>query len=278
MVPQFRRFCRSVLTGIFTWSLIWSNAMGDEGAAPEGRGVYLGIFGGAGASTNNNINQSGTALFPDSQGGPLTVNAAGVGNGRGAAIGGLQIGHEWSGWWLSTDGNGWGLLPAAEFEGFYLSGSQSPILNNSTGRLPQHVFSDYFRMDSGVVLTNAVLSIQTPYHGLYPYIGAGVGAASVSINGATSTQVIPAEPGINHFNSGTSDSCWGFAAQAKAGVRIPLSERCWLFTEYRCLYVSSTNYVFGSTQYLTHVPTTPWNVHIGDMFNNIGVAGIGFGF
>ena len=76
---------------------------------------------------------------------------------------------------------------------------------------------------------------------------------------------------------GTASS-WAFAAQGKAGVRFNLTERCWLFTEYRFLYVGSTNFVFGPTVYPTHVPTTPWTVHFGGMCQNLGVGGIGFSF
>ena len=44
------------------------------------------------------------------------------------------------------------------------------------------------------------------------------------------------------------------------------------------LYVGSTTYIFGSTVYPTHVPTTDWTVHFNDMSHHLGVAGIGFRF
>jgi opacity protein-like surface antigen len=278
MLRFVRRLCTQGLAATLLLALPCFGARAEDGAGPEGRGTYLGIFGGAGASRIDHVNQSGTALFPDSRGGPLAVNAVGDSGYRAEGIVGGHIGYEWSGCWLGREGSCWGVLPAAELEGYYLGGSQRADLDNPTPRLPEHLFDVSFPMDKGVFMTNAVLSLQTPYSGLNPYIGGGVGAAGVSIHGADSLQLSPAEPGVNHFNSGTNSSTWGFAAQAKIGLRVSLSQHSYLFTEYRFLYVGATDYTFGSTQYPTHVPTTPWNVHFGDMFNHLGVVGIGFNF
>ena len=100
----------------------------------------------------------------------------------------------------------------------------------------------------------------------------------MSIHGADSTQLAPPEPGINHFNSNPNASCWGFAAQAKVGVRFHLAEQCYVFAEYRYLYVGATTYTFGSTQFPGHPPTTPWTVRFGDVSSHLGVGGIVFSF
>lgn len=246
--------------------------------APESRGAYVAAFGGGGGFHINNVNQNGTALFPPSKGGPLLVDAGGEADSQPVGIVGLQIGRQGSGFGLGMDGSGWALLPAAEFEGFYLGGTQHARVTDTTNRLGGHVFDDTFPIDSGAFLTNAVFSLQTPSAILTPYVGVGVGAACVSINGADSPQIIPPEPGVNHFNSNPSSSSWGFAAQTKVGLRILLTERIYLFTEYRLLYVSSTNYTFGSTVFPGHAPTSPWTVHFGDIFHHLGVGGIGFNF
>lgn len=277
---MFRRFGRSQrpeFAAILLLALAWSSALADDlcDCGPAGRGIYVGVFGGGGSSSINSISQIGTALFRESEGGPLDVHATGSSRDRGVGLVGLQIGHEWSG---CCGQGGWGLLPAAELEGYYFTGTQRALLDNSNPRLPQHFFDDSFPMDNGVFVTNLVLSLETPYAGLNPYVGGGIGAACVSINGADSPQVVPPEPGINHFNSGTDSSSWGFAAQAKVGLRLRLTDHAFLFTEYRFLYVGSTNYLFGSTQYPTHAPTTPWTVRFGDMCNHLGVGGIGFSF
>jgi hypothetical protein len=277
VAPSFNGVCRPLLAGISLLALIHCSR-GDDGVEPESRGIYVGVFGGGGVSSIPHVSQVGTALFPDSRGGPLAVNAVGSSGTRGVGLVGLQIGHECSGCSLDACGNGWSLLPAGEIEAYYLAGTQRADLNNPTARLPEHDFLDSFPMNNAVFVTNLVLSVQTPCRGLTPYIGGGIGAACVTISGADSLQVSPAEPGVNHFNSGPDSSNWGFAAQAKTGVRFSLSERCWLFAEYRYLYVSSTTYTFGSTQYPTHVPTTPWTVHFGDLSNHMGVGGIGFSF
>lgn len=250
--------------------------LGSAGRAQEGgRGFYVGAFGGGGGSSIENVAQIGTALFPASSGGPLNVNATGSSSTTGVGMVGVQIGHEWSG--RAEEGT-WGLLPAAEIEAYYLGGTQRAHLNNATTRLPEHRFDDSFPMNNAVFVTNLVLSLQTPLPRLYPYAGGGIGTACMTIHNADSPQVAPPEMGVNHFNSAPDSSSWGFAAQAKAGVRFNLTRHAYVFTEYRYLYVGSTTYIFGSTQYPTHAPTTPWTVHFSDMNNHMAVGGIGFNF
>ena len=120
-----------------------------------------------------------------------------------------------------------------------------------------------------------MVSLQTPA-GFY--VGGGVGSAFMSVHGASSLQVAPVENGVDHFNSGTNSSCWSFATQAKAGARFALTNHVSLFAEYRFLYLGSTEYTFGSTQYPTHAPTTPWNVHLGGIAEHLAVGGIQFNF
>ncbi|MEW6545068.1 MAG: hypothetical protein AB1411_15850 [Nitrospirota bacterium] len=193
-----------------------------------------------------------------------------------AAIGGLHVGYEWPGWWYGREESRWGLLPAAELEGYYLGSTQSGQLTSSDS-IPNRRFQVSFPMHMGVFLTNALVSLHTPYK-VHPYIGGGVGTAFVSVSGAESFQVNPAEPGINHFNSKPDASSWSFAAQAKTGFRTEIDERWSVFAEYRFLYLAPTSYTFGATEYSTHVPTTQWNVHFGGMFYNIAVAGLGYSF
>jgi opacity protein-like surface antigen len=276
MLSGCRRLRRPELAGILLLALSCTSALADDDCvcAPAGR-TYVGVFGGGGCSSIANVTQLGTALFPPIQGGPLEVHATGRSGTQGVGLVGLQIGHEWS---SSSEGCGWGLLPAVEVEGYYLAGTQRADLDNPGTRLPEHEFDDSFPMNNAVLLTNAVLSVRTPYKALTPYVGGGIGAACISISGADSSQVNPPEAGVNHFNSGPNSSSWGFAAQAKVGLRIALTDHAYLFTEYRYLYVGSTTYIFGSTVYPTHVPTTDWTVHFNDMSHHLGVGGIGFSF
>jgi len=124
-----------------------------------------------------------------------------------------------------------------------------------------------------------VVGFRTPYQSITPYIGGGIGAANVSINGATSTQIDPPEAGINHFNASPDSSAWTFAAQAKAGARLALGDSgAYLFGEYRYLYVGGVNQVFGSTVYPGHAPTSPWTTSFGGTSHHLAAGGVGFSF
>lgn len=268
-----------VAIGLATLTLVLtsSRAAAQEGYDNASRGYYINVFGGGGGSGNDNVTQQGTAFFPPAKGGPLVVNAVGTPDSRAVGMGGLGIGREWSG--RSFGDSGWGLLPAAEIEGYYLGTRQTVArANNPTTRLPEHSFDDSFGLNTGVFMADAVISLKTPGSIFFPYVGAGLGAAYVGAHDAVSVQVAPAEAGVNHFNSGTSAQSWAFATQAKAGFRLNLSQHIYLFTEYRFLFIDSTTYTFGSTVYATHVPTTPWTVHFGSMFDHMAIGGIGFHF
>jgi hypothetical protein len=243
-------------------------------AVPQGsgRGAYVGVFGGGGVSSSGNISQLGTVFFLEAQGGPLSVNATGRSGTRGAWFVGGHAGYEWS--------YGTHLLPALEIEGLYLSGAnQHATLENPSPRLAEHTFDNTFPMQTAVVLANVVVGFRTPYQGVTPYIGGGMGAARISINGASSTQLSPPEVGINHFNSGDDSSAWALAAQAKAGVRVALGNSgAYLFGEYRYLFIGSADQIFGPTVYPTHAATSQWTVRFDNMSYHLATAGVGFSF
>ncbi|SEM89793.1 hypothetical protein SAMN05443254_104355 [Bradyrhizobium sp. OK095] len=235
-------------------------------------GAYVGVFGGGGSRGGTDVSQFGTAFFPEIVGGPMAVDAKGRTSSGSVGFGGAHLGYEWS--------YGAYVRPALEIEGFYLAGNQPrATLVNPTDRLPEHTFDDTFPTRTTVLLANMVVGFNTPYKSITPYIGGGIGGANVSINGATSTQTDPAEPGINHFNSRPDSSAWTFAAQAKAGARFALGDSgAYLFGEYRYLYVGDVNQVFGSTAYPAHAPTSPWMTSFGGTSHHLAAGGIGFGF
>lgn len=250
-------------------------AMYNKGPAAlptSGRGAYVGVFGGGGSRGSTDVSQFGTAFFVEAVGGPMAVDATGRTSSGGVGFGGAHLGYEWS--------YGAYLRPALEIEGFYLAGNQPrATLANPTDRLPEHTFDNTFPTRTTVLLANMVVGFNTSYQGITPYIGGGIGAANVSINGATSTQTDPAEPGINHFNSRPDSSAWTFAAQAKAGARLTLGNSgAYLFGEYRYLYVGDVNQVFGSTAYPTHVPTSPWTTSFGGTSHHLAAGGVGYSF
>ncbi|GEM_PF-405667 len=249
----------------------------DNPAAPSvNRGFYGGFLVGGGVSTNDPIVQTGTAFIPTPP--PLPVWAIGEAKNWAGVMAGIHFGYEWSGRQIGCDPR-WAILPALEFEGYYLGTQQVGSLNNfdSTDRLPEHLFNYRAPLNIGVLMPNFLVTLHTPL-GIHPYVGFGVGTAIVSNAGATSLQLAPPEPGINHFNSNPSVTDWAPAATCRAGLRFDLGNSWYLFTEYKFLAIGATDYTFGPTVYPGHPPTTAWSVHYGTMFEHLGVLGLGCRF
>jgi hypothetical protein len=186
------------------------------------------------------------------------VDAQGKTGGEPVGVLGLQAGYEWK---RQTFGpSEWALKPAAELEGLYI-GQQSPV--GDMPITPSVLGTQYVTlpMTVGVVLANAVLTVQTPWSSkILPYLGVGAGVARVSIQGANSTN--PSEPGINHFDSSPDASATAFAMQFKVGVKGEVARNLLLFAEYRHLSLNPTQYTFGETL-PPHLPTDSWTVSLG---------------
>ncbi|MBA3958292.1 MAG: outer membrane beta-barrel protein [Parachlamydiaceae bacterium] len=243
--------------------------------------TYIGVFGGGLWSDSTRITQMGTAFFPEGTPvfGPLDIVAEGRTKKKSTGFAGVQLGYEWSQTPCFGSCSGWTIAPAFEIEAFFFRKKISAHLVNDPGitRLTEHDFEDSFKMKAGVLMVNALVSFNSScMYGFTPYVGGGIGAARISLKDADSLQVSPPEPGINHFNSRRDDSCWAFAAQAKAGLRYNFCGGWHVFGEYRYLFVDNSNYVFGSTVYPAHVPTSPWNVKLHNTNHNAFVAGIQF--
>lgn len=237
--------------------------------------VYIGAFGGGLSTNSTSMYQIGTAFFTEASGGPLAVYAHGNTKSTSAGFGGIQLGYEWTNCPLSPQCSNWSITPALELEAYWYKHTKKGHLFNETDRLPEHDFVDSFEMKTGVYLVNAVFSLNNCCLGSFtPYAGGGVGASRISIRNASSIQVDPAEEGINHFNSLRHDTSWAFTAQAKVGLRYNFCKSFHIFGEYRYTYVDSSNYIFGSTVYSDHVPTTPWNVKVDKIQYNAFVFGI----
>lgn len=253
----------------------FAGAMG-AAVAPAGV-VYIGVFGGGGASNEVSVNQYGTAFYTEAKGGPLAVNAFGQTNSRSVGVVGGQVGYRWLEIVTNPFNISLGLAPAVELEGYYLSKGSffADDINNETTRLVEHDFDSTFPVSSGVFLVNAVLGLNPAnFHRVHPYIGGGIGAALVSIANATAKQVAPPEPQINHFNSNPSDSQSAFAAQGKVGLSFDLSQNASVFVEYRGLFIASTTFQFGSTVYPGHPATSNWTVGLDSQFYNMGTIGL----
>ena len=241
---------------------------------PKDQGVYIGAFGGVGASIATSLQQRGAVHINEHF--SLPINARGSTNSSTrVSLGGAHIGYEWEGWRLGQ--SQWAVKPAAELEGIYI-GKHSP-----TGEMPvrPHALGMQYvtvPMTAGLLMANAVFTIRTPYSDtILPYVGAGAGAAFLSIKGSDSAN--PSEPGINHFNSDPDASATAFAMQLKLGIKAKVQKNLHLFTEYRYLSIDSTSYTFGATDYPgLHLPTADWRVNMGRQKYNLFVAGLQYRF
>lgn len=259
-------------------SIAYAGAMGTELAKPQDA-LYVGAFGGGGAIMANSLQQQGTAFFAESSGGALAVNARGESKSTSAWLVGGHVGYRWPARSLNLAHLNATLAPATELEGYYLGGVtiEGNDQNNDTTRLVEHNFHVTYPMKTSVFLVNGILNgTHTDLGNIHPYIGVGVGTAILSISGANSTQTAPLEPDINHYNSGSSDARIAFAAQPKVGASFRLSQQTSMFVEYRFLYLSATDYTFGSTVYPTHVVTSNWDVKIASQYYNMGTIGVQF--
>ena len=237
--------------------------------------LYIGAFGGGIYSDSTHAYQMGTAFFTEANGGPLAVYAHGDTKSTSAGFGGVQVGYELSQCPMNLGCSNFSISPAFEVEAFWYKHTKKGHLINTTDRLPEHDFLDTFPMHTGVYLANVVLSFNTDCMGGFtPYIGGGIGAARISIKNADSLQTDPPEEDVNHFNSLRNDSSWAFAAQAKVGIRYNICQSFHVFGEYRYLFIDYSNYIFGSTVYDDHAPTSPWNVKVQNLHSNAFVFGI----
>src|SRR3546814_12408773 len=101
----------------------------------------------------------------------------------------------------------WGLRAAVELEGLYIV-KHSPV--GDMPITPGILGTQYVTipMTAGVLLANAVFTVQTPYSSrILPYLGVGAGLASVSIEEAYSAT--PNERGVNHFASNPEEGKGG---------------------------------------------------------------------
>ncbi|PJD92774.1 MAG: hypothetical protein CK424_04115 [Legionella sp.] len=239
--------------------------------------VYFSIFGGGGVSNQVNIGQYGTAFFIEAENGPLAINASGQASTRNARLFGGHIGYQWRDVVLNSFNRQANMSSAIELEGYYLAKSSlsGHDINNDVTRPIESDFLVTYPMSTGIFLANTLLNFNwAHYDKWHLYVGAGIGAALISISQAESLQMAPLEADVNHYSGNPNDTIATFAAQTKVGLNFAISEHLSLFAEYRWLYIADSNYTFGSTVYPTHVATSTWNVNLGSQDYNMGVGGI----
>jgi opacity protein-like surface antigen len=260
-------------------SSAFADHTGSMGSAPvttPGK-FYLGVFGGEGSTRGYNVSQFGSAYFFEALGGALAVNGFGDTNSRSAWLLGLQGGYQAPQIIINPQSQ-WAIVPAAEMEGYYLEKTtfSAYVVNDEATRLPLHDFEVSYQLRRSVFLANAILNLNIPCVRVHPYLGVGIGGAVVKLSNAESVQVLPPEPGVNHFNASTSDTAPTFAGQIKAGLSYDINDCIALFAEYRWLYLSSTHFTLGSTVFPGHAVTSSWQFKLNPQYTNMGTIGIRF--
>ena len=277
--------------------------------ADEGRGIYVGAFGGVGRSDNQDVEQTGVAHkrgdyavsgYADFD---LKVDVKGKAKRDTSGLGGVHVGYEWA----TTS---FKVKPAVELELMYMSSKQESDLANPNTEVisnigtisgghadptdlvaehyagGEHRFRNSMDMNMGLLMVNGLMTYDSESI-FKPYVGAGVGLALINMNSAVSYQTNPSGPieqtsdtheNVNHFNSKTHSTDYAFAGQLKLGVRAEITKNVYAFAEYRYLYVSSTDYTFGSTVYTGHAPTDNWNVKNESMGLHNGLVGVEYAF
>ncbi len=264
------------LCGIFPWNAEAVEDVRLESDSTPLVGVYASVFGGGGSMMSGvDLVLLATALYDTDHGGPIAVNGKGSSKSSSFWLVGGNFGFNW--FTKPLNQAGVNISPSIELEGLYIG--QHKIIG-SHQKFPDHIHHVTLPTDIGVALVNMVFDFsfkrQSKYHG---YLGVGWGAAVISISKAKDIQTSPYEPGINHFSGDPNDSGVTFAVQPKIGFLFDCNSRISLFAEYRFIYLSASDYQFGSTVAtggLSHVTTTDWLVKMGSQFLNIGVLGLRF--
>lgn len=182
---------------------------------------------------------------------------------------GLQAGYEGK---RQTFGQSeWALTPAAELEGLYI-GQQSPVGDMPIN--PSVLGTQYVTlpMTVGVVLANAVFTVQTPWSSkIFPYLGVGAGVARASHPGCQFHEPQRARHQTFRLMAGRVGDGLRDAVQGRPEREVVTNLH--LFAEYRHLTLNPTQYTFGETL-PPHLPTDSWTVSVGRQSYNLFVAGL----
>lgn len=117
-----------------------------------------------------------------------------------------------------------------------------------------------------VVMANAFLDMGT-YHGITPYVGAGVGASYTMIDNFTDTNV--PQSGVAYA---TDNGEWAFAWALHAGLGYEVNDRVTLDLGYRYLHIGDAS----SGDIITYTGTS--NINNPMEFNGITSHDVTFGF
>lgn len=265
----------SVFLCVFTTLTFAGDTSAESTASGAGK-LYVGAFGGGGASNHFNGSHHATAFILEAAGGPLPVNAFGKLDSKNTAFLGAQLGYQAQNISLNSFSQ-WTLGPAFELEGYTMNRrSVNGEFIHNTPRIDEHDFLVSFPTRRTMLLANAILNFNNHCLSIHPYIGFGIGNAMVRISGADATQIEPAEAGVNHYNTNTSDTNATFAGQFKLGFSYDINKYLSFFADYRWLYLANSHFLFGSTAAPNHAPTSSWQVKLDAQQFHLGNIGLRF--
>ncbi|ACD82427.1 hypothetical protein [Candidatus Methylacidiphilum infernorum] len=231
----------------------------EEAFRPK-EGLYAGLYGGAGYMDTNNYNSNfSSGLFGNGQLG-----------GNWQWVGGVKVGYQWKGWELGDNlsGKGWYLMPAAEFDGFYIGNSQSGsgFTGVATGPMTIAAASTNtgMQLNMGIMTINGLIKLVTPWK-FVPYIGMGVGGYYLSASNIS--QSVAGHGIVN----GASTTDGGFVFTPIAGSEYYLTKELSVFVEFKFLYMNNPILNYGTA-------IGNESMHFGQMLNYIGVLGAKYVF
>ncbi|TFE70610.1 hypothetical protein [Methylacidiphilum caldifontis] len=231
----------------------------EEAFRPK-EGLYAGLYGGAGYMDTNNYNSNfSSGLFGNGQMG-----------GNWQWVGGVKVGYQWKGWELGDNlaGKGWYLMPAAEFDGFYIGNSQSGSGFTGFATSPTTIAASStntgMQLNMGIMTINGLLKLVTPWK-FVPYIGMGVGGYYLSASNIS--QSVAGRGIVN----GASTTDGGFVFTPIAGSEYYLTKELSVFVEFKFLYMNNPILNYGTA-------LGNESMHFGQMLNYIGVLGAKYVF
>ena len=241
MSSSVKRLFRAAIYAIPMLAVICSSAQAQEGPSVQvqegddlaARGFYAAIFGGGGGSSNVNATQTGYALYEPGYADGRTFIRPMQGNtssSNGTGLVGMQVGEEWS--VRPIAGSRPGLATCCRVRSFLSPGhprrksDQSHHSDRGT-RLHRYIPDGFWGIYSQRGYQSPDLPSPSPLHwGRRRHRVRRYQTSQFRTNRTVWSRHQP-------FESGPDSSRWTFASQAKTGIRINLTDRIWVFGEYR---------------------------------------------
>lgn len=220
-------------------------------------GIYFGVFGGAAFPMSNGISALNS---------PPLFSAGGQTHGDTAGVGGVQVGYNFSGYKLDSQGKYW-LQPAAQFEAYYIGQENisSTLVGGVAGTPMTHTpYAFNTELNMGIFVADGLIRFVNPTK-IVPYLGGGIGGAYLASSG---TNMIA--PNGANLLFGHSYSQGAFVGQGLAGVQYNFTDHWSAFIEYKILWIKETEFsylMFSGNSMLIKYPQS-FNMALGGIRYN----------